>query len=271
MILGANGYSSYTGRAYIYFGGSAMNNSADVIMTGETGNSHFGNSVSSAGDVNGDGYSDVIVGATGYSSNTGRAYIYFGGASMNNTADVTMTGDATSIDFGRSVSTAGDVNGDGYPDVIAGASGYSSNTGRAYIYLGSAISVKPILINAKDVPNDQGGYLNLKFARSIYDVPLSEMGGINYQIDRSVPPNINGYQWISVATVLGTYNSFYTAEIHTAYDSGTSGNNTYFFRVTAVSSSTGNIWRSNILSGYSLDNIAPPLVSPLQLHQQAQM
>ncbi|MGB4853426.1 MAG: FG-GAP-like repeat-containing protein, partial [Ignavibacteria bacterium] len=262
VIVGERGYSTNTGRAYLYFGGVSMNNIEDVIMTGETIGNYFGWSVSSAGDVNGDGYSDVIVSAYQYSSSIGRAYIYFGGVSMNNTADVTMTGETTNNYFGISVSSAGDVNGDGYSDVIAGAYGYSSNTGRAYIYTGSAISVKPILISAKDVPNDQGGYLNLKFTKSGFDVPFGEIGGISYQIDRSVPPNINGYQWISVATVLGTYNSFYTAEIHTAYDSGTSGNNTYFFRVTAVSNSNGNFWRSNILSGYSLDNIAPPMVSP---------
>ena len=50
-----------------------------------------------------------------------RAYIYFGGASMNNIADVTLTGAAADDDFGYSVSTAGDVNGDGYSDVIVGA------------------------------------------------------------------------------------------------------------------------------------------------------
>jgi hypothetical protein len=63
-----------------------MDNTADVTMTGEAISNFFGTSVSSAGDVNGDGYSDVIVGARGYSSNAGRAYVFLGGASMNNTA-----------------------------------------------------------------------------------------------------------------------------------------------------------------------------------------
>jgi hypothetical protein len=262
VIVGAYQYSSSTGRVYIYFGAALINNTADVTMTGEATLDRFGESVSSAGDVNGDGYSDVIVGAEGYSSSfTGRAYIYFGGASMNNVSDVTMTGEANNT-FGASVSSAGDVNGDGYSDVIVGAYTYSSDTGRACIYLGSAISVRPILLAAKDVPNDQGGFLNLKFAKSSFDILLGEIGGISYQIDRSIPPNANGYQWISVANISGTYNSVYTAEIHTPYDSGTSGNNTYFFRVTAVSNYTGNFWRSNIISSYSLDNLAPPTVSP---------
>ena len=268
VIAGAISYSSSTGRAYIFFGGLTMDAGADVTMTGQNTNDFFGNTVSSAGDVNGDGYSDVIAGAFGNSSATGRAYVYLGGGSMNNSPDITMKGEATSNNFGFSVSSAGDVNGDGYSDLISGAPGYTeiglidTAKGKSYIYLGSAISVKPILLSAKDVPNDQGGLLNLKFAKSSLDVPSSEAGGISYQIDRSVPPNGNGYQWVSVANISGTYESFYTAEIHTPSDSGASGNNTYFFRVTAVSNSSGKFWRSNILSGYSLDNIAPPIVSP---------
>jgi len=138
VIVGAAGYSLSIGRAYIYFGGSSMNNGADVTMTGATAGIYFGNSVSSAGDVNGDGYADVIVGAFGYSSNTGRAYIFHGGSSMNNGADVSITGEATNNYFGTSVSTAGDVNGDGYSDIIIGADNYSSSTGRAYIYFGGS-------------------------------------------------------------------------------------------------------------------------------------
>jgi len=158
VIVGAYTYSSNTGRAYIYFGGSSMNNVADVTMTGETTENFFGRSVSKAGDVNSDGFSDVIVGAYGYSTNTGRAYIYFGGSSMNNVADVIMTGEAINNYFGESVSTAGDVNGDGPSDVIVGASGYSANTGRAYIYFGgsSMNNVADVNLNGETTGNFLG-------------------------------------------------------------------------------------------------------------------
>ena len=110
----------------------AKGDTADVIMTGEAASNFFGVSVSTAGDVNGDGYTDVIVGASAYSSSTGRAYIYFGGSTTNNVPDVIMTGEAASNFFGISVSTAGDVNGDGYANVIVGASavaGQSESSG----------------------------------------------------------------------------------------------------------------------------------------------
>ena len=116
------------------------------FFTGQAAGDLFGYSVSRAGDVNGDGYSDIIVGANGNDAggnNAGRAYIYFGGASMDNTADVILTGEAAGDYFGYSVSTAGDVNGDGYSDVIVGAylnDAGGSDAGRAYIYFGGYIN-----------------------------------------------------------------------------------------------------------------------------------
>ncbi|MBK6507305.1 MAG: FG-GAP repeat protein [Ignavibacteria bacterium] len=101
------------GRAYIYFGSYVIDYTADVILTGNIAGGRLGYSVSSAGDVNNDGYADVIAGATGLSANTGCAYIYYGGSNMNNVADVTLSGQSAGEQFGYSVSNAGDVNGDG--------------------------------------------------------------------------------------------------------------------------------------------------------------
>ncbi|MBK7253160.1 MAG: FG-GAP repeat protein [Ignavibacteria bacterium] len=168
VIVGAYGYNSFTGRAYIYFGGASMNSVADVIMTGEFTEHNFGSSVSGAGDVNADGYSDVIVGAYGSNSNTGKAYVFYGGASMNNIADVTMTGETSQSYFGSSVSGAGDVNGDGYQDVICGAYGYNSDFGRAYIYFGSVT-----MDNVADVSMNGGAFLDY------FGASVSNAGDVN--------------------------------------------------------------------------------------------
>ena len=144
MIIGAplnSAGGSFAGRAYLYTNSLTGSDIPDEFFTGAAIGDGLGKSVKSAGDVNGDGYSDVIVGAYGYSGFTGRAYIYFGGSSIDNIADVILTGATAGDFFGNSVSTAGDVNGDGYSDVIVGASendAGGNNAGRAYIYFGGA-------------------------------------------------------------------------------------------------------------------------------------
>ena len=124
VIVGAGGYSSNTGRAYVYHGGpSGLSASPAFTATGEGPDNFFGVAVAGAGDVNGDGYADVIVGACGYSSYTGRAYVYHGGpGGLSASPAFSATGAATGDGFGFSVAGAGDVNGDGYADVIVGAS-----------------------------------------------------------------------------------------------------------------------------------------------------
>lgn len=151
-----------------------MNSVSDVTLTGVSSDDLFGRSVSSAGDVNGDGYGDVLVTAWGYNAGyyKGRVYNYFGGSSVNNTADLTYTGEEDFDNFGLSVSGAGDVNGDGYDDLISGAYLYDSvgnNNGKAYLYFSSSTVVNPRITSVKDVPFDQGGKVKLKWIRSGYD------------------------------------------------------------------------------------------------------
>jgi hypothetical protein len=126
VVVGAGGSNT----AYVYLGGATGLATTPTTLRGPAGSSYFGLSVASAGDVNRDGYADLVVGAFG--SNT--AYVYLGGATGLATTPTTLTGPAGSTSFGRSVASAGDVNGDGYADVVVGA--YTSNT--AYVYLGGA-------------------------------------------------------------------------------------------------------------------------------------
>jgi hypothetical protein len=123
----------------------------DPLLTGpswtaesDQADAHFGGSVASAGDVNGDGFSDVIVGAVHYDNgefNEGRAFVYLGSASgLQTTPAWTAESDQVDARFGISVATAGDVNGDGFADVIVGAHQYhngETDEGRASVYHGS--------------------------------------------------------------------------------------------------------------------------------------
>ncbi len=149
VIVGAPYYDNGQtdeGRAFVYYG-SASGLSASPNWTAESDQGHafFGSSVSTAGDVNGDGYGDVIIGAPYFSNGEaeeGRAYVYYGSASgLSAAPDWTAESDQVTAYFGYSVSTAGDVNGDGYSDIIVGAPFYDNgqtDEGRTYVYYGSA-------------------------------------------------------------------------------------------------------------------------------------
>ena len=130
--------STRTGRAYVFFGGPVPDAVPDLVLVGEGFADHFGISVASAGDVNDDGYSDVVVGAADYHTgdlNPGRAYIYFGGAAPDAGVDLRLTGTSPSGRFGYAVASAGDLNADGFDDVVVGAI-ESGGTGRAYVFFG---------------------------------------------------------------------------------------------------------------------------------------
>jgi membrane-associated phospholipid phosphatase len=156
LIVGANmndAFGTSVGRAYLYFGGPGMDAIADWTVTGEASNDLFGSRVAGVGDVNGDGYDDVIVGAIANSSRRGRAYLYLGGPGMDDVADLTMTGEAAYDEFGL-VGRAGDLNGDGYDDVVVGgwlADPGLPNRGRAYVYFGgpSMDSVADLTLNGE--------------------------------------------------------------------------------------------------------------------------
>src|SRR5439155_1264922 len=154
VIVGARDYNNgqtSQGRAYVYLG-SASGPSTTYAWNGESNQASalFGYSVATAGDVNGDGYSDVIVGAVLYDNgqaDEGRAYVYLGSASGLAAAPAwTAESNQAGAQFGWSVATAGDVNGDGYSDVIVGAPYYDNpqtNAGRAFVYLGSSSGLAP--------------------------------------------------------------------------------------------------------------------------------
>ncbi|MBK6877885.1 MAG: hypothetical protein IPG99_15940 [Ignavibacteria bacterium] len=157
----------------------------------------------------------------------GRSYLFFGGYFMDNQADVTMTGGNTNNYFGQFVSGAGDVNGDGYSDVSVSDLYSNSITGKSYIYKGSAVSAKPILLYVKDVPNDQGGQISLKWSRSSYDV-TGVSAIIYYEVLRSNPPSGGNYAWGDSCQCKCLQTAFYSYTDMTPFDS-TSGSSGNFF------------------------------------------
>ncbi len=160
VIVGAFGYDAgqtNEGAAFVFLGSasgvaSGSPATAAAQLESDQADAYLGFSVAGAGDVNGDGYADVIVGAHLFDAgktNEGAAFVFLGsarGVASGNptTAAAQLESDQENAQLGRSVAGAGDVNGDGYADVIVGAFGYDAgqtNEGAAFVFLGSARGV----------------------------------------------------------------------------------------------------------------------------------
>mgnify|MGYP005837691515 CR=1 FL=1 len=181
VIVGAPG-GDY---AKLFFGGAVFDTIPDLIFRDyKQLNCQFGCSIASDGDINGDGYPDIIIGASstwiGPSfpfeiMTTGAAYVYFGGPSIDTTADLTLiVGDWLAstgwyYGFGKLVTIPGDLNGDGYDDFVISAPNddYDAH-GRVYIYYGG--------------PNVDDQYDVLLEGEEVFDnfgFSLSKVGDIN--------------------------------------------------------------------------------------------
>jgi hypothetical protein len=157
VLVGADkGGTDRQGWAGLYLGGMAGPAELPAWEAiGEHKGDLFGGAVDGAGDVNNDGYMDIIVGASNYTgvapsdeSGEGAAYVYYGSASGPAlTPGWKAEGDLAGVKFGTAVAGAGHVNGDAYADVIVGmpnfTNGEFANAGAAFVFFGSATGLNP--------------------------------------------------------------------------------------------------------------------------------
>jgi hypothetical protein len=144
VLVGASRYddgSTDEGRVYLFSGGATgLAASPTWTYQPDRATSYVGETLAGAGDLNADGYADVAVGYRSYSSN-GRALVFYGASTgLAATADYTEDG-ATSCWLGQSVAGAGDVDADGYADLLLGAPRCDSYRGPAFLLWGAASGV----------------------------------------------------------------------------------------------------------------------------------
>ncbi|MBD2517377.1 FG-GAP repeat protein [Nostoc sp. FACHB-973] len=210
LILGASSASSngqYTvGESYVVFGSSSgfdaslnlssLNGSNGFVINGIDADNFSGNSVSSAGDINGDGIDDLIIGAPGASPNgqydAGESYVVFGSnsgfgaslnlSSLNGSNGFVINGIDAGDRSGISVSNAGDINGDGIDDLIIGAINASPNgqysAGESYVVFGSN-SGFGVSLNLSTLNGSNGFVINGIAARDYSGYSVSNAGDIN--------------------------------------------------------------------------------------------
>ncbi|WP_228039093.1 beta strand repeat-containing protein [Nostoc sp. LEGE 12450] len=209
LIIGASGASPngqlYAGESYVVFGSSngfgaslnlsSLDGSNGFVING-IDSRDFSGSVSSAGDINSDGFDDLIIGAQGASPNgqlfAGESYVVFGssngfGASLNlssldGSSGFVINGIDANDGSGRSVSSAGDINGDGFDDLIIGASSASPNgqlyAGESYVVFGSSNGFGTSL-NLSSLDGSNGFVINGIDANDGSGSPVSSAGDIN--------------------------------------------------------------------------------------------
>ena len=140
IAIGDPLFNGGRGRVWVYRGSATgIGTMGAITIDGPTSSmpAHFGCSVANAGDVNGDGYSDLVVGADGAIDGTGAAYLYPGSANAVSSF-VTWVNQGRLVGdlMGYSVASGGDMDGDGTSEVIVGAPGANSGAGLVLVSWG---------------------------------------------------------------------------------------------------------------------------------------
>jgi VCBS repeat-containing protein len=156
---------SDAGESYVIFGRtdgfgasfdlSALDGSNGFRLDGEAIDDNAGVSTSGAGDINGDGYQDLIIGASSANGGAGRSYAIFGAAdgfsadldlsALDGTNGFRLDGGLGGELSGASVAGIGDINGDGYGDLAIGANGADGGAGRTYVVYGKQAGFNAVL------------------------------------------------------------------------------------------------------------------------------
>jgi hypothetical protein len=186
------------GRVFVFLGGAELDNVPDLILTGGQALENFGSTVSGGFDLNGDGYDDLAVGgpiadgAGGTIVGAGRALVYYGGPWVDPVADLTLEGQSADEHFGSAVSGAGDMDGDGFDELVSGSPaweiGGDASRGRAQVFRGALSPATTPAVSLEGAGGCEafgftlggGGDLNGDgYADLAVGIPYSDLGGPN--------------------------------------------------------------------------------------------
>ncbi len=197
ILIGADLANDKIGQSYVVFGKknpwfahfnlSSLNGGNGFTINGVKPNDRSGSAVSGAGDVNGDGIPDILIGAPGANNKIGQSYIVFGSkeswpavinlANLDGSNGFTMNGRAPGSS-GSAVSSAGDINGDDIDDILIGAPSVGSNAGQSYVIFGSK-EPWPAVINFASLDGANGFFINGIKSSDLSGCSVSGAGDVN--------------------------------------------------------------------------------------------
>ncbi|MEM6297475.1 MAG: hypothetical protein AAF740_02175, partial [Bacteroidota bacterium] len=225
VIIGArdadpNG--SRSGQSYVVFGQtnfgatfelSSLDGTNGFTLNGIDANDFSGVAVSGVGDVNDDGIDDFIIGATGAdisgtSSGEGESYVVFGQTNFNATFELSALNGSNGFQIngtsarnysglGRSLSSAGDVNGDGITDILLGENGFYTSDSQAYVIFGQRNTTLPVTWTSFE---GEVAEKQIKLSWST----VSEVNNSHFVIESST----DGYRYEEAGRVLGSGNAY---------------------------------------------------------------
>ncbi len=167
-------YPTYSTGVDLYFGDSITDSLSKLRLTGDVNSVHFGKIGRGKGDINGDGFYDIIISdwgdSTGGVEGAGRVFVYLGGNKVDNVPDISLSRGLYKDAFGTHLCMAGDINRDGYDDILVSAPRYYPELNEVLLYFGCS-PMDTILDGAiieENVNDDLGacayaGYVNNDF------------------------------------------------------------------------------------------------------------
>ncbi len=135
LAIGDPGANNGAGAVYVYFGAPLPDSTPALVLHGENPGDLFGASLANVGDMNGDGFHELLVGAPGRQSGTGAAFVYLGGTAPPISSSSRTTGSGAGELFGASVVAVGDLDADGKADFAVGAPGSAEGRGKVVVVL----------------------------------------------------------------------------------------------------------------------------------------
>jgi len=267
VAMGEAEFNGLAGKVTVFFGPNLTTPTPPnpIVLLGDHAGARFGSGVGGGGDVNGDGFADLVVGEQWLNGAAGAAHVFLGGpGGVSTSADVDLPSPTGARgDYGRDVFDNLDVNGDGFADALIGAftttHGSATNAGAVYVHFGNdsgnlffglprrprmehTLSTKPIALLGIPTSTEAGGFK----VRGLLRTPAG----------RSLV-----HEQVETTWNLGQFSDTFSFKSTTPVDTGTAGTDAFVI-VTCSVNGVSCRWRSRVVTANAYFPHTPWLSPP---------